>query len=314
MTQVQSHFVFVLEAGFTMQAFSSAVEVLRLARKLTAQHSVDYSVATLDGTPVAASNGVEVLPNCPISDLPKGAILVMVSGAGIEATPNPRLVAQLRRWSRHGHPIWGISSGVVRLAQAGLVDGCKTAAHWEDLPFLSAHHPRVDVSTSLFVLDAKHPTCAGGTAAADLMLSYLAQNGADDLVDEIASRLMIDGLRDGRLHQALPAHLRYSTSNRTVFAAMRLMDANLYTALALSEIARRAGVSQRQLERLFKAEFGSTPKRVYLDLRLGAARQEVLAGQRPVRDIAGDYGFEPAAFARAYHTLFGESPSASRRP
>lgn len=307
------HFVFVIEPHFTMQAFSSAIEVLRLARKLGGAASFSYSVASLQNGPVPATNGIEVLPNCDADALPRGATIVMVSGAGVESRPNTELLGRLRRWSRGGHPLWAIASGVVRLAQAGLADGSTVAPHWEDIPYLRDQHPKVEIAPSLFVLNAKHPTCAGGGASADLMLNYIAETGHGDLVDEITSRLMIDGVRDGRMKQALPTEMRYATSHRTVFAAIRLMEANLFDPLALQELARRANVSQRQLERLFKAEFDKTPKAVYAELRLAEARQEVLAGRRAILDIALDYGFEPALFSKSYRRVFGVLPSQERR-
>ncbi len=46
MERQKSHFIFVAEAGFTMQAFSSAVEVLRVARKLGAGDLFSYSLVS----------------------------------------------------------------------------------------------------------------------------------------------------------------------------------------------------------------------------------------------------------------------------
>lgn len=312
MVLTPAQFVFVVEPGFTMQAFSSAIEVLRVARKLGAEAFARYSVAALENAPVHASNGVAILPDCDLDDVPRAAVLVVVAGAGADRQPNPGLTGRLRRWAREGRSIWAISSGVVRLAQAGLLDGCRVAAHWEDVPYLQDNHPTVDVSTSLFIAEARHPTCSGGGAAADLMLDFIRRTASPELVDEIASRLMLDGVRDGRVSQSYPAQLRYSTANRTVFAAIRLMEANRYDALPLHEIARRTGVSLRQLERLFKGEFSKTPAAVYLDLRLGEARQEVLAGRRPIIDIALDYGFVPGNFTKVYRRVFGVLPSEDR--
>lgn len=313
MDRTSTHFVFVIEPGFTMQAFSSAVEVLRVARKLGAARELAYSVATPCDGPVQASNGISVLPDLRLDDMPPGACLVVVSGAGTHETPNPRLIAALRRLARQGHAIWAVSSGIVRLAQAGLVDHCEVAAHWEDVPYLKAHHPRVRLTASLFVIDAKHPTCSGGGAVADLMLSYIQRHVSADLVEDIASCLMLDGVRNGRLRQAMPAHLRFTTSNRTAFAAIRLMEANRFTGLPIHEIARLAGVSQRQLERLFKQEFGRSPATVYTELRLSEARQEVLSGYRPLLEIALDYGFQPGHFAKVYRRVFGIGPSEDRK-
>lgn len=307
-----THFVFLIEPGFTMHAFSSAIEVLRVARKLGAGSSLTYSVAALGDADVAASNGISVAPDLNIGDLPKTAVLVVVSGAGAVERLNAPLIASLRLWTRQGYQIWAVSSGVVRLAQAGLIDDCKVAAHWEDVPYLKTNHPRVEISSSLFIANARHPTCAGGGAAADLMLSFIQSTAPPGLVEDIAPRLMLDGVRDGRMQQSLPAHLRYKTANKAVFAAIRLMEANCYDALPLTAIADAAGVSHRHLERLFKADFDMTPAAVYAELRLTEARQEVLAGHRQLADIAVDYGFQPGNFSKVYRRIFGSLPSEDR--
>lgn len=308
-----THFVFVVETGFTMQALSSAVEVLRVARKLGADHSCQYSISSLDNQPTAASNGIMVVPDLKIDDLPRTCNLVVISGAGADQEENPGLIAKLRLWDRTGHKVWGISSGVVRLAQAGLLDGSTVAAHWEDVPYLKQNHPKVVVASALFITESRHPTCAGGGAAADFMLHFVRRTAPRELIGDIASRLMIDGVRDGRMRQALPSELHFSTSHRTAFAAIRLMQANCYDALRISEIAKGVGKSQRQLERLFHSEFGKPPSAVYLALRLDEARQEVLAGRRPMADIALDYGFQPGNFSKVYRRMFGVLPSDDRK-
>ena len=313
MSDSGSSFIFVVESGFTLHAFSSAVEVLRVARKLGGDTQVSYALTTLEDGPVKASNGIAIVPNCAPDALPRGAILVVVAGAGAIHDLNPKLAAYLRQKVRMGHPVWAISSGVVRLAQAGLVNGQKVAAHWEDVPYLRDHHPDVDIATSLFISKGRHPTCSGGGASADLMLDYLSQHGPDGLVEDIASRLMLDGVRDGRLSQSLPENMRYSTSNKSVFAAVRLMETFCFDPLPIHEISARVGLSQRQLERLFKGEFERTPAFVYAELRMAEARQEVIVGRRPICDIAMDFGYSTANFSKVYRRVFGVLPSQDRK-
>ncbi len=92
MTALPTHFTFLIEPGFTMQAFSSAIEVLRVARKLGAGDLFSYSVLSLDGATVEASNGLSIVANVDVQNLPKDSIVVVVSGAGVEQTPNPALL------------------------------------------------------------------------------------------------------------------------------------------------------------------------------------------------------------------------------
>ncbi len=313
MGQDATHFTFLIEPGFTMQAFSSAVEVLRVAQKLGADHALDYSVAALVPGPVAASNGIRVLPDARLDAVPRGGKIVMVSGAGADRTPNPELIARLRLLAREGREIWGVSSGVVRLAQAGLLEGHTVAAHWEDIVYLKDFFPNVRTAPSLFVPDGKHPTCSGGGAAADLLLDYVRRTNGDRFVEQIASTLMIDGVRDGRLQQVKPADLRFATSNKQVFAAVKLMSAHSFDPLPVQEVAGRIGLSQRQLERLFKAEFNLSPAKAYAEIRMSGARQEVIAGRRPLIDIALDYGYNVGTFSKVYRRVFGTLPSADRQ-
>lgn len=312
MDRTPSHFAFVIEPGFTMQAFSSAIEVLRVARKLGAEDLYSYSVLSLDGATVEASNGLSVVTNMDVKDLTNDCIIVLVSGADVAQTRNPGLLSKLRYWARQNHEIWAISSGVVRLAEAGLIDDCKVAAHWEDVPYLKASFSRVVLSSAIFIADGPHPTCAGGGAAADLFMHFVKQNGPDGLVDDIASRLLIDGVRDGRVRQNFPAELLFASTNKIVFAAVQIMINAKYEPIALATISKRLGISQRQLERLFHAEFGLTPGAVYMRLRLDEARQEVLMGHRSIIDIAMDYGFQPGNFGKTYKRLFSVTPSQDR--
>lgn len=309
---VSKHFAFLIEPGFTMQAFSSAVEVLRVARKLGATELFNYCVVSLNGTEVEASNGISVVANMTIEDLPKKGIVVVVSGAGVEKTDNPQLLAKLRYLARQGREIWAISSGVVRLAQAGLLDDCKVAAHWEDVPYLKVHHPKVEVSSAIFIANGPHPTCAGGGAAADLFMHYIKTHGPNGLVEDIASRLLIDGVRDGRVRQNFPAELQFTTANQKVFAAIQIMRNTRYDPISIANIATQMKISRRQLERLFHTEFNLTPGAVYLRLRMDEARQEVLMRHRAIIDIALDYGFQPSTFSKVYKRIFDVTPTQDR--
>ncbi|MCL6283913.1 helix-turn-helix domain-containing protein [Ruegeria sp. 2012CJ41-6] len=306
-------FVFVLDAGFTMQAFSSAVEVLRLLHRVHPKARLRYKALGLSGAPVRASNGFALIPDLYPSEVPSRATLIVVAGAEASKVPAPALVARLRDWARRGHPVWGVSSGVVRLAQAGLLNGRSVSAHWEDFAYLRQDFPKVKVTTALFTHDAQIATCAGGGAASDLMLHLVRAEFGPETADEIAARLVIDAVRDGRAPQRRGSEMRFETANHLVFAALRRMRANLFAPLSIARIAADLGISQRQLERLFMQEFDQPPGRVYAQLRLEDARLDVLSGRRDLTEIALDYGYKPVTFSRVYKRLFGVLPSDDRK-
>lgn len=79
------------------------------------------------------------------------------------------------------------------------------------------------------------------------------------------------------------------------------------------DFAARFGVSARHLRRLFKEEFGKTPKQVANELRLNRARLLVLDTDLPVSQVAHSAGFNSLRrFNDAFKEQFYQSPTQIR--
>ncbi|MGR8031789.1 GlxA family transcriptional regulator, partial [Burkholderia pseudomallei] len=61
-----AHFGFLTSPNFSMIAFTSAVEVLRMANYVARADHSRWSIFSLDGAPVRASNGIAVRPTQPL--------------------------------------------------------------------------------------------------------------------------------------------------------------------------------------------------------------------------------------------------------
>ena len=80
-----------------------------------------------------------------------------------------------------------------------------------------------------------------------------------------------------------------------------------------AELAHGAGISVRQLERLFMTHLRTTAAKHILKLRLERARRLLRQTRRPVVEIAAMCGFASAAhFATVYRRQFGLPPRADR--
>ena len=84
--------------------------------------------------------------------------------------------------------------------------------------------------------------------------------------------------------------------------------------LDLEWLARLAGVSPRQTDRLFARLFGESLRACLRRLRLERAALQLRSSRRRVLAIALDAGFEShESFTRSFSRRFGHNPSAYRR-
>jgi transcriptional regulator GlxA family with amidase domain len=306
--------LFLLLPRFSMSAYTAAVEPLRLANYSSGQTLYSWRTGTPDGAPVAASNGTRILPDCAARDLSRVENVVVCTGIDAHLIDDPETLGLLRRWAKSGARLGAVCTGAEVLARAGLLAGRRVTIHWENMGAFVERYPALVVRPTLYEVDRDRFTCAGGDAASDMMLTEIADRHGADLAAAVAEQLMHERIRAGDDEQTGPLAARRAVGEPHVLKALREMRAQLEPPLSTAELARRVGLSQRSLERLFRAEIGTTPARHYLRLRLNRARQLLGQTTMPVTEIAIACGFASVShFARTYGAAFGHSPRAERR-
>ena len=317
---VTRSFVFFLVPDFSMIAFSTAIEALRLANRMLTYDSYKWRLASLDGGPVHASNGVEVSVNTSLeqerrmlSGKDRPSMVFVCSGVNVEKFQNKSVHAWIREEHNRGVSVGGLCTGAHILAQAGLLANRRCAIHWENLPGFSEAFPKADVYADLFEVDGNVYTCAGGTAALDMMLSLIAEDHDENLINSICEQALTDRVRGPHDRQRLPLRARLGVQNARILSIIEMMEANLSEPLTLIEIAEHAGLSRRQIERLFRQHMGRSPARYYLEIRLDRARHLLLQSALPVVEVAVACGFVSAShFSKCYRELYGRSPQQER--
>jgi len=312
--------VFLLLPEFTMLAFTSAIEALRSANRMLGKDVYTWRVASADGLPVTASNGVAITAQTSIEEerrqigTPNRATLFLAcGGVNVEDHITKAVTGILREEHSRGTAVGGLCTGAYAVASAGLLSGKRCAIHWENLPGFQEAFPKVDVYADLFEIDGSIFTCAGGTAALDMMLHLIAQDHDDDLVNRICEQMLTDRVRSPGDRQRLPLRARLGVQNARVLSIIELMEANLSEPLSLIEIADHVGLSRRQIERLFRQEMGRSPARYYLEIRLDRARHLLVQSTLPVVEVAIACGFVSAShFSKCYRELYAKSPQQER--
>ena len=311
----QECIAFLLVPGFTHIGFASAIEPLRMANMVTGRPDYAAITVTIDGEAVAASNGMRILPDHAVDDMPPVHAL-FVCGANPISYPRERsLLHWLRSLAGKGTLLGGIDTGADLLARAGLLNGYRCTIHWQDIAAFIDRFPQVIASQQVFEIDRGRYTCSGGTAAMDLMLQFiLGHPDGPEIASAAADLLVHDRIRGVRDRQRIPLRQRLGSTQSRLSAAVMIMEANTAEPLRLPEIATHVGISARQLERLFHDHLDCTPLEYYMELRLMRVRERLLHSDSPISEIAHQCGFRSAAhLSRRYQRLFGVPPSEDRR-
>ena len=89
---------------------------------------------------------------------------------------------------------------------------------------------------------------------------------------------------------------------------------HLGDGLMLAEIARHAGFSERQLQRLFRQVFGISVQQFIIRSRIQAAMHELTHTQRTIAEIALMFGFsDQSAFTNQFRSIAGLPPRLYRK-
>lgn len=305
---------FLLIPGFALMSYASAIEPLRAANLLSGRPLYAWRHVSPTGEAVAASTGARIPCDFGVDRDEEFDLLLVCAGGNPVAFHHGPTLGWIRRRAVFGTVIGGVSGGPVILAKAGVMKGRRMTVHWEHAEALEEAYPDIPLSRALYVIDRNRVTCAGGVAPLDLMHALIAERFGAPFAQRVSDWFLHTDIRPAGGAQRGSLVERYGVHHKEVVRALALMEDHVADPLACSEVARRAGVSLRQLERLFRAHLGSSLKQQYLAIRLDRARDLVRQTPLSITEIAVAAGFANSGhFSKRYHARFATRPSDERR-
>jgi transcriptional regulator GlxA family with amidase domain len=307
-------FGFLTLPSYSMIALTSAVEPLRMANRLCEHEVYAWSIVSLDGQPVAASNGLSLSPTEALDQLGPVNVVFVCGGVNVQQAVTQELLAALRRLAQRRVALGSLCTGGYALAKAGLLDRYRAAIHWENMSALREEFPRIIFTEQLFAIDRDRYTCSGGIAPLDLMLNMIKADLGRDIAPLISEQFILDRIRNDQDRQHIPLQAQVGVFHERLLQAAALMEANIEEPMSLDELAASIGVSRRQIERLFKRHLDQVPTKYYLAVRLRRARELLLQTSMSIMEITTACGFQsPPHFSKCYRNVFGHPPSAERQ-
>ena len=145
------------------------------------------------------------------------------------------------------------------------------------------------------------------------MLQLITQEHGLQLAKDVAEQCIHPSIRDAHTHQRMATQTRLSIHHPGLIKTIELMQSQTEEPLPLAQLATAAGLSLRQMERLFKHHFGLRPAQYYLDMRLKKAQTLLQQTSLSTFAIATACGFNSTSYlAKRYRLKFLISPRQER--
>lgn len=265
--------------------------------------------------PIRTEPGMVILPEITFADAPPFDTILIPGGVGLRDPATNALVSGwLAERLPHTRRVASICTGIYGLAPTGALDGQPATTHWRFNEDIRRRFPRILLQpASIYVRAGSLYSSGGISAGIDLALALVAEDLGPRMSLAIAREMLVHVMRTGAQAQfSVPIRAQAQAPDRLA-DLVAWIAANLDADLSLEALAARAGISERQLSRQFRAGMGETPAAFVERLRLDTAREALTGGDLPVETIAGMTGYTSAdAFRRAFARAFGVSPSEYR--
>jgi transcriptional regulator GlxA family with amidase domain len=306
-------FVFVLMENFTLLSFSSALDALRIANRMSGKTLYEWTFIGENEGVVSCSAGTQFKLDNSLIELHRDDTVLLCGGTSIQAATTKKLIGWLRREARRGLTIGGLCTAAYPMAKAGLLDEKKATIHWENQDSFAEEFLEVELTKTVFVCDGNRYTTAGGTSSIDLLLKIIADEHGEELANAVADQMIYSSIRTDQDTQRLSVPTRIGVRHPKLSKVIQMMEINIEEPISPSILAKDVGMSTRQLERLFRRYLDRSPKRYYMELRLQKARNLLMQTDMSVINVALACGFaSPSHFSKCYRAHYDTTPYRER--
>jgi transcriptional regulator GlxA family with amidase domain len=295
--------------------FDVATPLEVFSRVRLADGSAAYSVRVCAPAPQVSAGHFTIAAPYGLSALEEAGTII-VPGVHDPARPvRPDVVSALRAAASRGTRIASICAGAFVLAATGLLDGRRATTHWVGSEKFREMFPRVELDPDvLYVDEGQFLTSAGAAAGLDLCL-HLVRRDYGSAIAADAARLSVMPLeREGGQAQFIVPERPPAPRGSTLEPLLLWLERDAPAELRMDEIAAKAGMSARTLNRRFREHTGTTPLQWLHRARVRRAQHLLETTTQPVDRIGEQVGFgSPTAFRDRFKRIVGTSPQGYRR-
>lgn len=227
--------------------------------------------------------------------------LMMVEGAVWATGRYPDVVEWLIEMHRGGALLCSTCTGVLLLAETGLLSGHEATIHWAFAPTFRHNFPDVRLRPEEALIatgDGHDFVMTGGVLSwQDLALYLIARHVDARAAQAMARLLMLQWHAEG---QAPYVGFAPETGHGDALVAslQDWLEGHFEVENPVTEMVERSGLARRSLERRFARATGHSPIGYVQAVRVEHAKRLLEETDRPVEQISYDIGYDNVAYFR----------------
>jgi transcriptional regulator GlxA family with amidase domain len=216
-----------------------------------------------------------------------------------------------------GASLCSACTGVLLLAETGLLDGHAATIHWAFAPTFRRHFPDVRLRTEEVLVTAgardEFVMTGGVMSWHDLALHLIARHVGPTAAAGMARLLMLQWHNEGQTPYTTFAPTT-DHGDALVLKLQQWLETHYMVANPVEALAQSAALPRRSLERRFARATGLSPIAYVQARRIEEAKRRLERTAAPVDQVGYDVGYENTAFfRRLFKRATNLSPSAYRR-
>lgn len=280
---------------------------------------VELVASTEDAVPTAS--GIALPVHRSIAD-PVGTDIVivpslLVPGGVWRQGRYPDLVSWLRDMHADGALVCSACSGVLLIAETGLLAGRDATIHPAYAPTFRRNYPdvRLRLEETLVTTGERNELVMSGASASwhDLVLYLVARHVGPTAAQSVAKFLLLQWHTDGQ-GPYVPFDPPMDHGDAVVLEAQEWLRTRYAVAAPVTELVERSGLPERTFTRRFTRATGYSPIAYVQRVRVEEAKRRLERTSEPVDAISYAVGYEdPASFRRLFKRITGVSPGVYRR-
>lgn len=268
---------------------------------------------TASGLPLAAHRSITEIDRTDIVILPS----MMVEGSEWIPGRYPEMVRWLSAMHAGGASLCSACSGVLLLAETGLLDGHEATIHWAYAPTFRRNFPKVRLRLQevLIATGKRREIVMSGASASwhDLVLYLIARHVGPTAAQAIRKFMLLQWHVDGQapyIGFAPPV----DHGDASVLKLQQWLRDHLTVASPVEEMAKLSTMPVRTFKRRFRKATGYSPITYVQHLRIEEAKHRLERTANPIDEISWAVGYEdPAFFRRLFKRITRMTPGDYRR-